>query len=82
MGLLEQISAIITLFASQRANELTPKLIGSVVGKFPRNTYLLAELYYTLGQRDRAKLFVEVVSESTTPWGRREKARYFVEAVS
>lgn len=53
---------------AERANELSPKLIGSRVGKFPRNTYLLAELYYQMGQPDKARYFVQALVYQLGPF--------------
>jgi len=53
---------------AERANQLTPKLIGGVVGKFPRNTYLLAELYFRTNQREKAKHFVDALVYQLGPF--------------
>jgi len=53
---------------AQRANELSPKLIGSRVGKFPRNVYLLAELHYMMGHNEEARYFVKALVYQLGPF--------------
>jgi len=64
---------------AERANELSPKLVGSRVGRFPRNVYLLAELYYQMGQKEKSKYLVHALLYQLGPFVKSMEDRRAVE---
>jgi len=64
---------------AERANELAPKLTGSTIAKFPRNCYLLAELYWTLGQKEKAERFINALIYQLGPFCVSQEDRRAVE---